>query len=120
MERCHVWLARFADRAAVDAYFEEVVPYPEDGPISPFAADQGERFYDHDWVFAEFDAGGDLGALLDTIRAPAGTRDAVLAAAAGFECTAVVVADEEEVSSPVSVVGPPRLKYVGCHPLWDG
>lgn len=120
MERCHLWLARFADRAEVDDYFEEVVPYPEDRPISLFAADQGKRFYDHDWVFAEFHPGGDLGAILEAIRAPAGTREAVLAAAAalGFPCNTVVVADEGEFRDPVSVAGPPRLEYIGCHPFW--
>ncbi len=120
MERCHLWLARFADRVEVDDYFEEAVPYSEDRPISLFAADQGKRFYDHDWVFAEFDPVGDLRAILDAIRAPAGTREAVLTAAAraGFECNAVVVADEGEFPNPVSVVGSPRLEYIGCHPLW--
>lgn len=116
MERCHLWVARFADRAEVDRYFEEVIPYPEDGPISLFAAGQGERFYDHDWVFVEFDENGDLMAILDTIRAPAETRAAVLAA--GLGCNAVVAADEEEISNPVSVAGSPMLKYIGCYPLW--
>jgi hypothetical protein len=122
MERCHLWLARFIDRAEVGDYFEEIVPYPEDRPISLFTADQGKRFYDHDWVFAEFHAGGDLEAILDAIRAPADTRGAVLAAAAGlgFECNTIVVADEAEFPSPVSVVGPPRLQYIGCHALWGG
>ena len=122
MERCHLWLGRFADRAEIDDYFEEVVPYPEDAPISLFAADQGKRFYDHDWVFAEFHPDGDWAAILDAIRAPAETREAVLAAVArvGFACNAVVVADEGEFPSPVSVAGPPRLAYIGCHALWDG
>ena len=122
MERCHLWLASFADRAEVDDYFQEIVPYPEDRPISRFAADQGKRFYDHDWVFSEFHPDGDLRALLGTISAPAGTREVVLAAAIrlGFDCNAIVVADEGEFTDPVSVVGPPRLEYIGCHPLWGG
>ena len=120
MDRCHFWLGRFTDQAEVDDYFEETVPYPEDAPINLFAADQGKRFYDHDRVFAELHAGGDLGAILDAVRAPAGPRAAVLAAAArvGFACNAVVVADEGEFFDPVSVAGPPRLEYIGCHPLW--
>ncbi len=119
MERCHLWLASFADRAEVDDYFEEVVPYLEDRPINLFAADQGKSFYDHDWVFTEFHVGGDLGAILDAIRAPATTRQAVLVAATKieFEFNAVVVADEGEFPSPVSVAGPPRLEYIGCHTL---
>jgi hypothetical protein len=120
MDRCHLWLARFSDREEVSEYLEEVMPYPEDRPISLFAADQGKRFYDHDWVFAEFDAAGNLGVILDTIRAPAATRQAVLAAAERieFESNTIVVADEGEFPDPVSVVGQPRLEYIGCHPLW--
>lgn len=121
MERCHLWLGRFRDRTEVDDYFEEIVPYPEDAPISRFAADQGKRFYDHDWVFVEFDEAGDLDAILSTIRAPAVTRAAVLAAAGsvGFRCNAIVAADEGEFNSPVSVPeGSPRLAYIGCHALW--
>jgi hypothetical protein len=46
-----VWLCRFASAEAADAYFEETYEEDDDGrPISPFAADMGERFYDHDFV----------------------------------------------------------------------
>ena len=119
MERCHLWLASFRDRAEVEDYFRERVPYT-DAPISRFAADQGKRFYDHDWVFTEYNEAGDLDAILAAIRAPAGTRAAVLAAAGalGFRCNAVVAADEGEFGDPVSVPGPPRLECIGCHPLW--
>lgn len=122
MERCHLWLASFRDQAEVDDYFEEIVPYPEDAPISQFAADQVTRFYDHDWVFAEFHRASDLGVILESIRAPACTREAVLAAATkvDFECNTLVVADEGEFVDPVSVAGPPRLEYIGCHPFWGG
>lgn len=120
MEHCHLWLARFADRAEVDDYFEETVPYPDDAPINRFAADQGERFYDHDWVFTEFREDGDLGMILETVRAPAGTGDAVRAAAAvlGFVPNALIAADEGEIDDPRSVAGRPRLAYVGCLALW--
>jgi hypothetical protein len=119
MERCHLWLGRFNDRSEVDDYFEEVVPCPADAPISLFAADQGKRFYDHDWVFAEFHEGGDLCALLDAIRAPASTREAVRAPAGAidFKCNAIVVADEGEFLDPVSVAGTPMMEYIGCHPF---
>src|SRR5262249_35751388 len=122
MERCHLWVGWFSDKAELEDYFEEIVPYPEDSPMNLFAANQGKRFYDHDLVFAEFHEGGDLGAILDTIRAPSSTREAVLAAATeiGFKCNTVVVADEGEVLDPVSVPGPPRLEYIGCHVFWGG
>lgn len=120
MERCHLWLARFRDEAEVEDYLREPDVYTDE-PISRFAADQGKRFYDHDWVFVEFDEAGDLDAILRAIRAPVGTRNAVLEAAGGvgFRCNAVLAADESEFREPVSVPGgSPRLKYIGCHPLW--
>jgi hypothetical protein len=120
MKRCHFWLGRFNDMAEVDDYFEEIVPYPNDAPISQFASDQGKIFYDHDLVFAEFHESADLGAILESISAPAETRDAVLAAASklDFKCNLIVGADEGEFQDPVSVAGPPQLRYIGCHALW--
>lgn len=120
MDRCHIWLGQFADHNEVDDFFAEVVPYLENAPISPFAASQRKRFYDHDWVFAEFHPAGDLNAILEAIRAPDSARKAVLAAAAvaEFACNTIVVADENEFASPISVAGPPRLEYIGCHAFW--
>ena len=44
-----VWLCRFPSKQHADSYFEET--YGDDDemrPISPFAADMGQLFYDHD------------------------------------------------------------------------
>lgn len=120
MNRCHIWLARFPGRDEAAEYLRDAVVYT-DAPISRFAADQGKRFYDHDWVFVEFDEAGDLDALLRTIQAPEDTHAAVVASAAsvGFACNAVVVADVDEFSAPVSVKGDGyQLAYIGCHALW--
>lgn len=45
-----VWLCRFASEEAADAYFEETYDEDDNRPISQFAADMGERFYDHDFI----------------------------------------------------------------------
>ena len=62
-----VWLGRFESEAALAAYLEET--YSEDdeaAPISRFAADQGQRSYDHDFVESDFFAEtADLAAALD-------------------------------------------------------
>ena len=121
MERCHFWLARFRDYAEMDEYLREIVPYPDDGPISRFAADQGQCFYDHDFVFAEFDEGRDLEAILRLIRAPNATSAAIVAIAQGmaFAPNALFAVDEGEFSEPASVVGESyELVYIGCHALW--
>lgn len=121
MERCHFWLAQFRDKSQAIEYLRDADVYT-DAPISQFAADQGKRFYDHDWVFVEFDEAGDLNSMLSTINAPSITRDAVLARVqgVGFDCNALVVADEGEFSDPVSAQGEGyQLAYLGCFPLWS-
>src|SRR5215203_243105 len=46
-----VWLCRFPSAEAADAYFDEAYDEDDDDrPISQFASDMGERFYDHDFV----------------------------------------------------------------------
>jgi hypothetical protein len=122
MERCHFWLARFPDRTKLDDYLRETIPYPEDGPISRFAADQHQKFYDHDFVFAEFDEGGDLQAILRLIQAPDPTSATIIASAQqmSFAPNTLFAADEYQFSEPTSVVGDSyQLFYIGCHTLWS-
>jgi hypothetical protein len=49
-----IWVGRFASAADLDAYLDETRNDDRDEPISFFAADQNQRFYDHDFVEAEF------------------------------------------------------------------
>jgi hypothetical protein len=115
MERCHFWLARFRDQSQIDDYFQEPDVYSEREPISKFAADQGKRFYDHDWVFVEFDEGGDLNTILRTIGAPKGTWEALLEAAKvkRFTANAVVVAAESEFTEPQKLLQLDRTVRAG-------
>ncbi len=47
-ENLDIWLCRFPSAKAADAYFKE--RHSGTRPISQFAADMGERFYDHDFM----------------------------------------------------------------------
>jgi hypothetical protein len=47
-----VWLGVFASEKHAEAYFEET--YDDELPISQFAREQGQRFYDHDFVERSF------------------------------------------------------------------
>ena len=53
MDTIDVWLGRFPSRSALKDYFSEKND-SEDSPINCFAADQGEKFYDHDWLEYHF------------------------------------------------------------------
>lgn len=56
----HVWIGKFESEDSLEEYMEETYHEEiEDGPISRFAADQKENWYDHDLVYAEFC--GDVG-----------------------------------------------------------
>jgi hypothetical protein len=51
-ETSHFWVGRFP-KALAETYFAEVYPDDEDRertPLSAFARDQGEGFYDHDFL----------------------------------------------------------------------
>lgn len=55
MEISHIWLGKFPSEKALDEYFEEIYDEDnEDAPLNQFARDQGENFYDHDWVERSF------------------------------------------------------------------
>jgi hypothetical protein len=77
-----VWLGSFETEAALSAYLAET--YSEDAeetPISAFAADQGQWFYDHDFVEqAFFDRTTDLRAALADCSFASSYIDDVVAA----------------------------------------
>ena len=55
-EYVSVWVGTFGSQEAVDAYTAE--QYDRDGePISPFAADIGLTFYDHDFIEVHHEPG---------------------------------------------------------------
>lgn len=49
-----LWVGSFPSAEAVEEYFAETYGQDDGIPISRFAADMGEWFYDHDFVHWEF------------------------------------------------------------------
>ncbi len=117
LDRCHFWLARFRDEESLESYFAEPDEYFDGEPINQFARDQNKTFYDHDFVFAEFDADGRLDHLCDRIQLPAETRDELLKRA-GNDYNAIIAGDQGEFDTPQDVEGDPMLTYVGCFPCF--
>lgn len=60
-ETCHFWLGCFENAQRVAAYFAEVYGEEdaegEETPLSQFARDQGETWYDHDFLEHGFGEG---------------------------------------------------------------
>ena len=127
-----LWVGRFPSAEAADAYFEETYSEDEDEqgraierPISPFAADMGETFYDHDFMEREFHEPPqtDLAAALARHSFSA-SYVAQAVAAAGPDLPTpfnlVLLVFGREIARPVSVQAPTySLAYVGrfeCDP----
>jgi len=103
-----VWVGTFASEDDLEAYLAE--SYDEDdeeAPASRFAADQGERFLDHDFLESSFH--GTPGDLADLIAGHSFAESYREAAGAAFASSgsppvnAVVLAFGAEVSAPRSV-----------------
>lgn len=116
-----VWVGRFPSREAADACFAETYAEGDDDdpPISSFAADMGEVFYDHDFVERAYldPSATDFAAAL----APHSWSSSYLAAAAAaFAADPLLPFDtllcvwNREIGHPVSVERPGvTLRYLG-------
>lgn len=118
MEVCHVWVGVFADDAPEDYFTERYGD--DDPPVNRFAQEQGEWFYDHDWVEISLLPPSDaVDPRTLALRHSYGERyaDAVAARAADLGLERVnlfVLADRDEFDAPRSVEGPGyRLVYLG-------
>jgi hypothetical protein len=118
-----VWLGRFASEERLEAYFEETYGDDEDDerPISEFAREQDETFYDHDFVERSFrEATSSVRALLrghsyaSSFIAPVESRACELGLS---DLNAVVLVWDRQVKSPRSVRGPDyELQCIGTFP----
>jgi hypothetical protein len=124
-----VWVGQFPSEEAADDYFEETYADPEDGeeqPISQFAADMGESFYDHDFVEREFHPQGisDLSKALAGHSFSSSYSENVIEAASRADVPepidTVLLVWGGEIEAPVSVRTPAMsLVYIGrfdCDP----
>ena len=113
MEISHIWLGRFSSEGDAKAYFAEHYndgdENDEDGqiPFSQFAADQGEWFYDHDWLELGFEENRDLRALVARHSYSSDYLEEVLSRANSLglagQANTFVVADKAEFNHPRSV-----------------
>ena len=121
METSHIWLGVFESEEHLDDYFEE--QYEEDdAPINRFAADQGEMYYDHDWVERGFCKSGELHELIDGASYSHDYLQEVIAAATKLgiqSANTFILADSNEFDDPKAVdTAEYRLWYIGrfkCH-----
>ena len=62
-----IWVGSFPSRAAFEGYLHETYGDHDHAPLSKFAADMGQTFYDHDFLEAAYheEPSSDLGALLE-------------------------------------------------------
>jgi Immunity protein 22 len=114
----HIWVARFESQEALDEYMDEAIDAGnDDAPISRFAADQGEGFYDHDLVYAEFLKSTTPKALIECWGFSDKATEAVVAAVEALGVDGLntsFVADMGEFSKPKSASGTGyQLWYVG-------
>ncbi|MFW2383273.1 MAG: immunity 22 family protein, partial [Acidimicrobiales bacterium] len=56
-----VWVGSFASAARFSSYVDERLNRGEGTPLSEFAQDQGETWYDHDWIEVCFGDSGPVG-----------------------------------------------------------
>jgi uncharacterized RDD family membrane protein YckC len=113
----HLWLGQFAPDAPAD-FFEERRPREDDEPLSPFAASQGETWFDYDFVEISYlDDMESVGSLVDGHSYSDTYRDAVVARAAALgidRANVFVWAGREQFNSPNSTSGPGyQLWYLG-------
>lgn len=114
----HIWVAFFASEDALEAYMEEQYDEDdEDAPISQFATDQGESFYDHDLVYAQFHDAPSARKLVEGWSFPEDAVEEVSKAISKLNlpnANTCFVADKDEFSNPTSAKGDGyELWYVG-------
>ena len=106
MEKVHIWLASFSSKKVLDAYFNEAILDDDDKSMNRFASDQGEAFYDHDWVEISFNKSGNLSIFIRDQSYSSNYSKELLAAAEERNVTCIntfIMADTEEFSSPCDV-----------------
>ncbi len=121
MAKSHIWIGSFPSEQAVEGYFEEVYDENDEDrehtPLNKFAADQGERSYDHDWVEHGYSRAGNLRELIKGHSYSENYIDQVIQVATTRGITTgntFILADEAEIASPRSVDHADyRLWYLG-------
>ena len=114
----HIWVAHFESEDALEQYMEETYDEDnDDAPISQFAADQGQAFYDHDLVYAQFHDSPTARVLVEGWGFPEESVATVVQAIVELNApnaNVCFVADKDEFDQPCSIKGNGyELWYVG-------
>ncbi len=109
-----IWFGKAADNLACATFFAESYA-DDDGPISPFAASQGETFYDHDFLEVQFNEKFEsVDDALKGMSYSGSFADEVRAKVESFNFNLSVASFSEDFSNPVSVQAENlSLTYIG-------
>ena len=119
MDISHIWVGVFASDAP-DDYFVEQYSDDDDAPLNQFAAEQGENFYDNDWLeisYLDASESEDVRSFIDGHSYSDDYLDAVVEKTTLLgidQINVFVIADKGEFSDPKTVKGDNyRLEYLG-------
>jgi hypothetical protein len=120
MERSHIWVGTFPSEQSLADYFKESYSEDDDDkPINRFAQDQGELFYDHDWVERGFRKIDDIRELIINFSYYEDYIDDVVEAIVKNKIAdpnTFIVADKDEFKSPRSIEGADyKIWYLGIY-----
>lgn len=119
-----IWVGSFPTETALDAYLEETLSTDDTVPVSRFAADQHQSFYDHDFIEAGFvPTTDDVSALIGPSSFADSYCDDAVSACKELGITSansVILAFGQSIRTPMSVDGDSyNLRYIGrfdCDP----
>jgi hypothetical protein len=118
INNAHIWIGLFESKKRLEKYMEETYGEEEDeSPISQFARDQMEWYYDHDLVYAEYIRKATVQSLIEIWNFPEQSVAEVIAAIEKLgllNANVCLVADKDEFKAPRSATGNGyELWYIG-------
>jgi hypothetical protein len=109
INNAHIWIGLFDSKKRLEKYMDETYGEDDDEtPISEFARDQKQWFYDHDLVYAEYIRKATMQSLIEIWRFPEQSVVEVLAAIeklGPIKANASFIADKDEFKTPGSATG---------------
>lgn len=118
INNAHIWIGLFDSKKRLEKYMDETYGEDDDEtPISEFAHDQAEWFYDHDLVYAEYIKKATAQSLIEIWGFPEQSVVKVLAVIeklGPIKANVSFVADKDEFKTPRSATGNGyELWYIG-------
>jgi hypothetical protein len=118
INNAHIWIGLFDSKKRLEKYMEETYGEDEDeSPISQFARDQWEWYYDHDLVYAEYIRKATVQTLIKVWGFSEQSVAEVMAAIeklGPLKANVCFIADKDEFKAPRSATGNGyELWYIG-------